>query len=389
MLRRDFLKMAGAAPLALVSPGLFAAPVGDGAHWDRILVLVELKGGNDGLNMVVPYADAEYYALRPRLAVAREQVLQLSERVGFNPVLEPLMKGWEGKDLAVALGVGYENPNRSHFRSIEIWETGSDSDEYVAEGWISRLFAQHKPAVPMAAEGIVIGEGSGPLVGANVRTIAMEDPQSFVRQAAKLEAPHEVRSNKALAHLLAVQAETRAAATELERKVKAAPALKATFPRHALGRRLETTAKLLAGGVPLAVIKVSHGSFDTHSNQRANHDRLLGELAGGLAAFREAMVEAGLWNRVMVMTYSEFGRRARENGSAGTDHGTAAPHLVMGGRVKGGLYGEQPALAALENGDLKHSLDYRCMYATVAEEWWGVGGDFLGDRKYKPLGCIG
>jgi len=159
-------------------------------------------------------------------------------------------------------------------------------------------------------------------------------------------------------------------------------------PQTTLGRQLQTAAALLVSRTPVAVIKVSHGSFDTHSNQRANHDRLLRELAEALMAFRRAMHGAGLWQQVLLMTYSEFGRRAAENGSAGTDHGTAAPHFFFGGKVKGGLYGQQPTLADLVQGDLLHTVDYRSLYATVARRWWDVTGDFLQGQGFPVLDCL-
>jgi uncharacterized protein (DUF1501 family) len=151
---------------------------------------------------------------------------------------------------------------------------------------------------------------------------------------------------------------------------------------------METAAKLLAGRVPVAVIKVAHGGFDTHGNQLGTHARLLKELGDGLAAFHRAVTEVGAWDRVLVMTYSEFGRRVKENGSGGTDHGTAAPHLLMGGRVKGGLFGSQPSLGELDGGDLRHTLDYRDLYATVAEGWWGLPAGSQGSLEHRPLNCL-
>ena len=178
--RREFLKTAGLVPLALLVPGipgleviprLFAdPPEGAGPHWDRILVLVELAGGNDGLNTVVPFSDDRYYSLRPTLGVKKNNVIPLSERLGFNSMLEPLTASWKDKDLALVLGVGYQKPNRSHFRSIEIWETGSDSNQYLQQGWLARLLETSHPPADLAAEGVVLGPGdAGPLGGGKAR----------------------------------------------------------------------------------------------------------------------------------------------------------------------------------------------------------------------------
>jgi uncharacterized protein (DUF1501 family) len=394
--RRSFLKLAGVAPLTLMAPNVFAVPVlksgpggASGAHWDRILVLVELKGGNDGLNTVVPYRDKIYYEQRPKLAIESGRVLQLDEQLGLHPSLEGLMPIWQRGGLAVALGVGYPNPNRSHFRSIEIWETGSESNEYLQAGWLSRLFEREAPPESFAADGVVLGNGDiGPLSG-GARALAMSDPQRFVRQAGNVKGEGSGASNPALAHLLEVREGLEHAVDKLRRQAQAAPTLKTSFPGNGFGRQMETAAKLLVGEAPVAVVKVSHGGFDTHGNQDGTHARLLQELGGGLAAFQKAMTEAGMWNRVLVMTYSEFGRRVKENGSRGTDHGTAAPHLVMGGRVKGGIYGQQPSLTELDGGDLRHTLDYRRLYATVAERWWELPAGSQGSTEYRPIECLG
>jgi len=381
--RRQFLKVAGSTSLSACLPALGAtarAPM-----WDRTVVLIELSGGNDGLNTVVPYADERYYALRPRLAVARAGVLQLSDHVGLNPALEALLPAWRARQLALVQGVGYPQPNRSHFRSIEIWDTGSDSDQILTDGWLTRLFAATAPPAKFATHGIVLGQaGAGPLAGENARTVVLQTRERFVRAAERLAAtPSTVPDNPALAHLLAVRAQTRRAAAALA-PGGAAPV--AEFPASRIGRQLHEAAAILAAGTPVAALKLAHGSFDTHSNQRNTHDRLLRELAEGLAAFRDALIALALWDRVLVLTYSEFGRRAAENASLGTDHGTAAAQFLLGGRVKGGLYGRAPSLARLADGDLEHHVDFRSLYATIARSWWALPADFL--RAHPVIDCL-
>jgi uncharacterized protein (DUF1501 family) len=386
MRRRDFLHRTALAPLALAVPAVYAQPAG--VHWDRVLVLVELRGGNDGLNTVVPYHDEQYYRLRPQLAVPRQSVLQLSEHLGFHPAFEPLMPLWQARELAVILGVGYPNPNRSHFRSIEIWDTASNSNEVLQEGWIARLFATHKPPATFAADGIALGLDPGPLSGASLRTITMRQPQQFLDRASRVQPTAVSTANPALAHILAVQNELSHAATRLQDKLIGGADQDATFPATPIGRQLQVVAQLLTRRTPVAVFKVSHGSFDTHSNQRNTHDRLLHELAEALVAFRQTLQTANLWQQVLLMTYAEFGRRAAENGSTGTDHGTAAPHFLLGGQVRGGLYGQQPTLTNLTEGDLRHVVDYRSLYMTVARRWWGMSGDFLQGRNFPLLDCL-
>jgi len=386
MRRRDFLKLTGLTPLVLAVPEVGAQATG--VHWERVLVLVELRGGNDGLNTVVPYRDEQYYRLRPQLAVPRQSVLQLSEQLGFNPALEPLMPLWQARELAIVLGVGYTNPNRSHFRSIEIWDTASNSDEVLQEGWIARLFAKQKPPASFAADGIALGLDPGPLSGAKIRTITMRQPHQFLARASRVQPTTVNTANAALAHILAVQHELSRAATLLQDKLGSRPDQDTSFPATPIGRQLQVVATLLASRTPVAVLKVSHGSFDTHSNQRNTHDRLLQELAEALVVFRQTMMAANLWQQVLVMTYAEFGRRVAENGSAGTDHGTAAPHFLLGGKVRGGMHGQQPALTDLVEGDLRHVVDYRSLYMTVARRWWGITGDFLQGRNFPVLDCL-
>ena len=356
----------------------------------RILLLVELKGGNDGLNTLVPYADPKYRELRPGLAVAREHVLPLDEKVGLHDRLEPLMESWKAGDFAILQGVGYPYPNRSHFRSIEIWDTASTASQTLSEGWIAQAFQDTRLPKGAAVDSIVADTNALPVTGPSLRTIVMQDAENFLRQAETMKemGGRGDGGNPALRHVLAVRQEINAAAAGLRDKLRAAPA-----PAHAynqdsgLGRQLDLATRLLAARVQVVAIKVAMGGFDTHANQAQTHERLLGVLASGLAMLRTNLIAAGCWNDVVVMTYSEFGRRARQNASGGTDHGSAAPQFVLGGRVKGGLHGVQPSLADLQDGDLKHSVDFRSVFASVAQGCWGLQRDF-GMRQPQRLDFI-
>ncbi|MBN9091457.1 MAG: DUF1501 domain-containing protein [Reyranella sp.] len=360
----------------------------------RILLLVELKGGNDGLNTVIPYADPHYRQLRPGLGVAREKVLQLDERVGLHDKLEPLMESWKARDLAIVQGVGYPNPNRSHFRSIEIWDTASSSTQTLSEGWVARAF-EHAPRPQGAGRGtgvdsIVIDTNSLPLMGPDLRTIVMQDAENFLRQAQAMKDNPRVNDggNPALRHLLAVRREINAAAAGLSDKLHAAPPPVQEYANEGpLGRELDLATRIITAQVPVVAVKIALGGFDTHANQAPVQERLLGLLAGGLATFRRNMIAAGRWDDVLVLTYSEFGRRARQNASGGTDHGTAAPHFVMGGKVKGGLHGAYPSLADLQDGDLRHTVDFRDVYSTIARGCWGQPVSF-GQRQIQHLDFI-
>ena len=381
MNRREFVKLSASAPLLALAP-LAGVRVAWGAVPDasyrNLLVLVELKGGNDGLNTVVPYANETYYALRPKLAIARDQVVQLSDAVGLHPALAPLKPLWTERRLAVLQGVGYPEPNLSHFRSIEIWDTASKSDEYLQDGWLTRSFAAAPTPASFAADGVIIGsQDLGPLAGGGTRAITLANTEQFLRQS-RLALPEGQSHNKALAHILKVEADIRQAASHLS----ADHAFKTEFPQGAFGNAIKTAAQVIANRAGVAVVRVTLGGFDTHGNQSPVQARLLGELANGLVALQSALEELGRWNDTLVLTYAEFGRRPKENLSNGTDHGTASAHFALGGRVAGGLYGEQPRLDRLSgDGNPGYAIDFRSVYATVLERWWNVpSAELLGGK---------
>ena len=376
--RRAFLRFASLAPLAAAWPALARAALD--AQAGPLLVLVELKGGNDGLNTVIPYADARYAELRPRLAIPRDQVVQLTERTGLHPSLAALKQTWDAKELAIVQGVGYPQPNLSHFRSIEIWDTASKSDEYLDSGWVARAFARSPRPATLAADAVVIGNaGMGPLAGRGVRALSLATPEQFLRNARLARDEGEATRNAALAHILKVEHDIVSSA----RRIVPSRAFTQAFPTGPFGASVNTAAQLAANPSGVAVVHVSLGSFDTHANQLAQHAALLRQLGEGLAALRGALREIGLWDSTVIATYSEFGRRPRENLSGGTDHGTASPHFVLGGAVHGGLYGAAPALDALDgNGNLPFAVDFRAYYAAFLRHCWGIapravfGGDF-------------
>ena len=385
MNKREFLKSMAVASLAVSFPEfVFAAPastIADG--YRKLLILVELKGANDGLNTVVPYADAEYYRLRPRIAIKRDDVLQLSESEGLHPALAPLLPLWQANELALVRGVGYPNPNLSHFRSIEIWDTASNSEQYLQQGWLARAFRASPVPRGFAAAGVIVGNADpGPFAG-GARTVTLTNTEQFLRQA-RLATPGRARGNRALDHILGVEEEVVQAAKGLG----GGAALATTFPDGAFGNAVRTAANVLAGKEPVAAIRLTLNGFDTHQNQPGIHANLLRQLGEGLAALKTALVELGRWDSSLILTYAEFGRRVQENASNGTDHGTANAHFVMGGGVKGGLYGEAPRLDRLDNGNLVHAVDFRSLYATALQRWWGVDSVGPLGGRYATLDLI-
>jgi len=366
------------ASLAVAAPAVTPS-------YDRLLVLVELKGGNDGLNTVVPYADPAYYALRPRLAISRDSVVQLTDRAGLHPALRPLAAEFAAGRLAVLQGVGYPAPNLSHFRSIEIWDTAAPSDRYLADGWLTRTFSAAAAPATFAADGVVIGSNDmGPLAGRGTRALALANTEQFLRRS-RLAHPEEQLGNRALAHILKTENDVVAAATRLD----ASRAFATQFPSTPFGNVVRTACHVAASPAGVACLRLTQAGYDTHTGQAPTHARLLGELADGLVALKQGLEEIGRWSDTLVLTYAEFGRRPRENLSAGTDHGTASAHFALGGRVAGGLYGAAPDLARLGgDGNPAYALDFRSVYATALETWWGVRAGPVLNGRFETLPLI-
>ncbi len=410
--RRTLIKLGSTAGLSLLMPSMIGALLGADEpkggpkknftfDWNRTLVLIELRGGNDGLNTVIPFSDPAYYEHRKGVAIAADEVVKLNKDIGLHPSLKGLEQAWADKDLAIVRGLGYPHPNRSHFRGIDIWHGGSKHDEMAHDGWIARVVSDAAATVPAQgtdatlADGIVFGyagtvghAGFGPLYGQNLRNLIMNSPEEFIQRARNVPKPPDKQGTAALKHVLTVQGDIANTANKIEELRNKAPDLGVKFPGSSVAKHAEHIAKLIAAGAKVPVFKLTIDGFDTHANQKPRHEQLLRDLGGAMTAFREALMKSGHWDKVMVMTYSEFGRRVIQNDSGGTDHGTAAPHFVMGGKVKGGFHGDQPSLTKLDYGDLAYTTDYRSLYLSVAQEWWGWNKNFLSEKKVKPLGLI-
>jgi uncharacterized protein (DUF1501 family) len=390
MKRRDFLQALGFGGFALstfngASLAWAKAPAtADGAAYRNLLVLVELKGGNDGLNTVVPYADPEYYNLRPKIGVKRDDVLQLDYRTGLHPALQPLMPLWANRELAVVSGVGYPEPNLSHFRSIEIWDTASASNQFLEQGWLARAFDLHPVPKSFAADGVIVGSSDlGPLTG-GTRAVSLANTEQFLRQA-RLAGPSGSSKNRALDHILKVEGDITQAAGNLN----ADYAFKTEFPNGEFGNAVKTASQVIASQAGVAVVRITLNGFDTHHAQPGTQANLLKQFAEGMVAMRSALTELNRWNSTLVLTYAEFGRRPKENLSNGTDHGTANAHFVLGGRVKGGLYGQPPQLTRLDgNGNLPFAVDFRSLYATALEKWWNVASNDALGAKFQALDLL-
>lgn len=415
MERRSFLSMGAAAGAALWLPRSFGAQVGApgvsrGSGYRNLLILVELKGGNDGLNTVIPFADPTYYALRKNIGIKRELAIQLDERTALHPSLQPLMPLWRSQQLAIVQGLGYAQPNLSHFRSTEIWDTASRADQYLRDGWLTRAFAHMPVPTGFAADGVVIGSPEmGPLAhGARAFMLTNPAQWSEATWPAMPTTPILQTRNPALTNHRDNAGSVGKGIAKTPNRVRPAQRqaqLKTVFPNGAFGNAIKTAMQLLAlqdvpregasnntaqsqptGGQGVAVIRLTLHGFDTHQNQQVRQTALLRQLAEGLTSMKSALVELGRWDSTLVMTYAEFGRRARENDSKGTDHGTVAPHFAMGGRVRGGLYGTPPTLARLDgHGNLPLGVDFRQLYATVLGPWWGLDASAILKQRFEPL----
>jgi uncharacterized protein (DUF1501 family) len=383
-----------------------------------ILILIQLAGGNDGLNTIVPYTNDFYYQARPTLGIKGDQVLKLSDTLGLNPGMTGFKSLFDAGHLSVVNGVGYPNPNRSHFRSTEIWQTASDEDKYLTDGWIGRYFDNACVGCDPTV-GINIGERLPQSFSSHTPTgISLDNPASYRFMGAGLNDDEELayrsmysgaldgaqsggsvsmlsgtitlhNGQNALDFLERTSMDAQVSSDKI-RDIAGKVKNMATYPGGGLANNLKLVARLIAGGLPTRVFYVSQGGYDTHTNQRGSQDARLKELADSVKAFTDDLTAMGEFDRVTMMTFSEFGRRVTENGSRGTDHGAAAPMFIIGSHVKSGLLGSEPSLAPadLEDGDIKFGTDFRSVYATLLQDWLKTPSVPILGRQFDTLQMI-
>lgn len=377
---------AGLVSLAPRAPGflLESAALGADQPGERILVVVQLSGGNDGLNTVVPYTDETYRRRRPSLALDGGQVLKIDGSLGLHPNLKGLARLLESRQLAIVQGVGYPNPNRSHFESMDIWHAAQTQPKERQLGWLGRAFDMHKSTLGLTADppALHLGEETQPLALAardvpspSIRALTQfrletgrDDHQRSAIQAA-------VSGPRSTDNELLKFVQTRlTSAMEVSRRIEASAQTYKTsvaYPATPLAEKLKRVAQLIDAGLSTRVYYVTLDGFDTHSDQPAAHAGLMLQLGGALAAFAEDLQAHSQLDRVLTLVFSEFGRRVEENASRGTDHGAAAPVFLVGSRVQSGLIGKHPRLDDLADGDLKFQLDFRAVYAALLTQWLG------------------
>ena len=388
--RRDFLRIVGttAGGTLLLPKFLTAMPQAELAQSfaldKNILVVIQLNGGNDGLNTFIPYDTPQYFDFRKSVAIPKEQVLKAAAGgMGWHPSMKGFADMQQTGDLSVIQNVGYPNPNRSHFRSIEIWQTGSDSNEYLQNGWLGRyLDANCKGEDALGALNLDNIENLA-LKGDLSHALTIQDPQRFERQLKAVSAGHDdpLDENPNLDFVRKLMINSFDGSEQIKKALEKSKTGTPQYPKHKLAKDLSWISKMIKGGLPTSVYYASMGSFDTHSNQINKQKMLLNEVSESVKAFYDDLKTAGLMSGVTVMIFSEFGRRAHDNGS-GTDHGTAAPLFIIGGNNQGKIIGHNPDLSNLDgNGDLKHEFDFRSIYATILKEKMNIEPAKLGLKQ--------
>ena len=395
--RRELLKLGAAGLAACTLPSQMSsaaepspAPV---PHDQRTLVVLQLSGGHDGLNAVVPYGDGLYYQLRPQISVPAEQVLHLDDRVGLHPNLKSLKGLYDNGQLAIVQGVGYPNPNRSHFRSMEIWHTARPDGPLPDHGWLGAFMAEVYKSGDSPFQCVNFGSSvPEALVTTTTPVASMQDTNSFQFLAPPRVPYLRDPLLKTFGQVTAKPSRTSPALelvasnwTTAQNGVKALSGIAqkyqpmASYPNTPLARTFQQVVQMLSADISTRVVYLQLGGFDTHSNEKPLHGNLMTQFSDTLAAFETDLANHGLAEKVLLMAFSEFGRRVAENGSQGTDHGAAGPMFIVGAGVKGGLYGDHPDLTQLDQGDLRYTVDFRSVYATIIENWFGVpSNDVLG-----------
>lgn len=395
--RKEFIQIGSLATASLLLPKFLKAfegqtmvPMGN-----KVVVILQLSGGNDGLNTVIPVRNDLYYKARPRLGISKDKSLLLTDEVGLNPSLTGFKELFDDGSLGIINSVGYPNPDRSHFRSMDIWHTASQSTAYLTNGWVGRyLDAQcngcDKPTQAIEIDDIL----SLAMKGDHIKGIAVKDPQrlygtaneKFFKEVMKNHT--DQKGEHPADYLYKTMAETLSSADYIFRQSKMHPT-KAAYPKTDLGNSMKTIASLIFSEINTKVYYVSLGSFDTHINQEAQQQRLFMEMNDAVKAFVKDLKENNRFEDVLLFTFSEFGRRVQQNASNGTDHGTANNmFLISGGLKQKGMINALPDLGDLDEGDLKYKVDFKNVYATVLNKWLKANDKEILSKQYEYMNFI-
>ena len=387
--RRDFLKQSAiiASGTLLLPAFLKANPFSN--FNGKQLVVVQLSGGNDGLNTVIPFRNDILLKNRPNLLQSSTDMLKITDEVALNPAMAALQELYDEGDLCMLNGVGYPNPSRSHFRSMDIWHTASNSNEYLSSGWLGRYLdsecSDSDPVTAIEMSNIL----SMALKGKLKKGLPLTNVNQFYRASKEIAAQEAYSGeNPMVAFLYKTQADVKSNAAYLYEKNKIYKSSK-SYPNNKFAKQLKEVAEMIISGVESPVYYVSLSGFDTHNSQKGRQERLLKTYSEAMKVFVEDLKASDRWNETLVMTFSEFGRRVKENGSKGTDHGKANNLFVMGGKLKKkGLFNPMPDLKNLDNGDVKHTIDFRTVYATILNGWMDVDAQQIIGKEFNKLDFV-
>jgi len=394
--RRDFLSTTALTSASILLPKFLKAmgenKLPNGSQ--KVLVVILLSGGNDGLNTIIPYTNDLYYKSRLDIAIRQNAILKLNDDAGLNPHLPILKNLYDDGHLTVINNVGYPNPNRSHFRSMDIWQTASKTDEYLTTGWLGRYLEEQCKNCQLPTQIIETDDIlSLALKGENSQGIALRDPrklytekqEKFYQNIGKLHHDHEHQMADYLYKMLGNTINT---TNYILEKKKVNPT-KSTYPATTFGNNLKNIASLIKSDINTSVYYVSLGSFDTHVRQQEKQHKLFDELNTGLQVFTEDLKKSNRFNDTLIMTFSEFGRRVAQNASSGTDHGTANNMFFVSGSLKQkGIINELPNLYNLKDGDLQYSVDFKNVYATVLNNWLNSSVPSILGQDYKTMNFV-
>jgi uncharacterized protein (DUF1501 family) len=399
MKRRDFLKNTALASGAFLIPS-FLKPLEAMATADmtgyKNLVIIQLSGGNDGLNTIVPYGNDIYYQKRNTIAIKQPEIIALDDMQGLNPNLSSLKEIYDQGWMSVINSVGYPNPDRSHFRSMDIWQTGSSADQFLTTGWIGRYLDANCAVNKDPYTAVEVDDTlSLAMKGAKMKGIAVQNPAKLYQNTRepffkKLVDEHtDAHLNEDnLGYLYKTMIETYSSADYIQHTSKTYNTT-AQYPQSAFAKQLKSVAKFINSGLKTRVYYVSLSGFDTHTQQQNQQGRQLKVYGDAVAAFIKDLKQAGKLDDTLVMTFSEFGRRVEQNASDGTDHGTANNIMIFGGKLKkAGIYNSAPNLAQLDNGDLKYEIDFRDVYATLLDRWLNVNNSRILNRNFAGLNFV-
>ena len=396
MERRHFLRQSALASSLFFVPNFVKAfeKVTSASLGYKRLVIIQLAGGNDGLNTIIPFRNDDYYRSRPSIAIDRSKLIELSSELGFHSSLQPLRPLYDEGQLCIINNVGYPNPDRSHFRATDIWQTASGSEEYLQTGWIGRYLDAYGKHPYNAIE--IDDSLSLALKGDRINGIATQNPQLLFRTSQDPYFKNVVKhyqdehlSEHNLGYLYKTMIEAKSSAKYIFEKNKIS-SNKVEYPTNEFARQLKTTARLAASGLETKVFFSSLGGFDTHANQLNSQARLLSIYAESMEAFVNDLKQQNIFEDTLILTFSEFGRRVKQNAANGTDHGSASNVFIIGKNLKTpGFYNQLASLSDLDaNGDLKYTIDFRSIYATILKDWLEVDDSRVLSADYGTLDFI-